>query len=162
MPVAGVGFGILHVNPPEGICRERNATRRDSVDSAKGEYVPQEVFERMVSMFESPDPNRASWETNTYVLKDSIQKQPDFLQTIHAAFDDLTTKAALALETQREERTRIQCLQEQQVRHLTRLWILFVDVDRRPVLNSTKTEPESYPILCISSILSFESGSQPS
>ncbi|RQM14221.1 hypothetical protein DD237_003312 [Peronospora effusa] len=60
---AKCGFGLVYVNTPITTCRERNAVRGDSA------RVPDEVFERMVTVFEAPNGCQTSWEVNTWEVK---------------------------------------------------------------------------------------------
>lgn len=62
LPLANCGFGILSVETPVEICRERNAARSGL------ERVPDHAFERMASAFEAPNGRRYPFERNSRVL----------------------------------------------------------------------------------------------
>lgn len=120
-----VGFGVLYVDAPVGLCRARNARRRDVTDSVHGhasEYVPADVFERMVQAFEPPDPRRTSWESNTSQLfqtdsDDHVSGSPEgLLRVAQTALASITTEAARALTRQREEKAGVDRKRAQQVR----------------------------------------------
>ncbi|KAF1330069.1 L-seryl-trna kinase, partial [Globisporangium splendens] len=56
------GFGILHVDTPVALCRQRNATREGAA------RVPDAVFERMVSVFEAPNGGLHAFERPTKTI----------------------------------------------------------------------------------------------
>jgi tRNA uridine 5-carbamoylmethylation protein Kti12 len=118
----GAGFGVLHVNTPVEVCRARNAKRRGSIESAGVEFVPSDVFERMVRAFEPPDASHAPWERNAralFQLEGTTNHSPspqEALQVAVAALLSIVTEAARALVLQRQERANVDRQRTQQVR----------------------------------------------
>ncbi|RLN74969.1 hypothetical protein BBJ28_00009527 [Nothophytophthora sp. Chile5] len=100
------GFAILYVNIPAPLCRERNAARcAQGEESAR---VPDEVFQRMASVFEPPDGRQNPWERNTHELRPDgatnedakVQEAMDIL--INQAARELTERRFRLEETQRK------------------------------------------------------------
>uniref|UniRef100_M4BZJ2 RxLR effector candidate protein n=1 Tax=Hyaloperonospora arabidopsidis (strain Emoy2) TaxID=559515 RepID=M4BZJ2_HYAAE len=62
------GFGVLYMNVAVANCRARNADRAKTGDA--GAQIADEVFERMVAVFEAPNGRQSPWEVNTNEVKE--------------------------------------------------------------------------------------------
>ncbi|ETP19171.1 hypothetical protein F441_06726 [Phytophthora nicotianae CJ01A1] len=94
------GFGLVYVNVSGDICRERNASRN------KGARVPDETFQRMVTVFEPPNGDQNPWEVNTCELTSSsdvsdIEELMDTL--VQQADKELKERRWLHIEKTKEE-----------------------------------------------------------
>ncbi|ETI49398.1 hypothetical protein PPTG_02813 [Phytophthora nicotianae INRA-310] len=84
------GFGLVYVNVSGDICRERNASRN------KGARVPDETFQRMVTVFEPPNGDQNPWEVNTCELTSSSD-----VSDIEELMDTLVQQADKELKERR-------------------------------------------------------------
>ncbi|KUF99253.1 hypothetical protein AM588_10011300 [Phytophthora nicotianae] len=88
--VLNCGFGLVYVNVSGDICRERNASRN------KGARVPDETFQRMVTVFEPPNGDQNPWEVNTCELTSSSD-----VSDIEELMDTLVQQADKELKERR-------------------------------------------------------------
>uniref|UniRef100_K3WK90 Uncharacterized protein n=1 Tax=Globisporangium ultimum (strain ATCC 200006 / CBS 805.95 / DAOM BR144) TaxID=431595 RepID=K3WK90_GLOUD len=108
------GFGILHVDTPVALCRQRNAAR-DGVAR-----VPDAVFERMVSVFEAPDGDQHACERPVKAIipgpfLDAEMDAAGGDDAVEHAMDELVQQALaswrerrqLAAETQKKDRQKV-------------------------------------------------------
>eukprot|EP00644_Phytophthora_capsici_P004152 jgi/Phyca11/109662/e_gw1.17.588.1 len=131
------GFGVLYVDVPLDICRERNAGRN------KREQVPSEVFERMAAAFEPPNGRQNSWEVNTRQFTGARDANID--EVVNAlvlqAEQELKVLHVLRLDREKEEaqQCRDRLATEQSVLHL-------VDLQLRQWISTQLKSEEALPL----------------
>ncbi|KAG2777134.1 hypothetical protein PC129_g6168 [Phytophthora cactorum] len=94
------GFAILYVNVPVEICRERNVNRN------KGARVPDEVFQRMVAVFEPPNGDQNPWDVNTFELDgtaDASDIEESMNTLVQQVENELKERRLLIVEKEKEE-----------------------------------------------------------
>lgn len=110
------GFGILYVDAPVDLCRQRNATRSGPA------RVPDSVFQRMVDVFEAPDGEKHLFEQNTKSVSSSQDVASDggnsrmeqvLADLVQHATDMLRERRRVSAEMAKSDRQRVRCLLSQ-------------------------------------------------